>query len=272
MAEVDHINLHATASLLNDQADAKAVDQLFPNPPPCSGVKGLLGHTLGAAGAVEAVVSLLALERGFVPGTCGLEQPDPQCPCPVIATPLLDRRPRLVLSNAFGFGGNNASVLLEACLMECMSLLGFSACAPDAEFRAGLPFPAFDIDRDAIPPMLRRRSSQATQMAFSAAAAACAQADRSAAALPTVFASVAGEIQTTDLLCNELAKPEGVISPSAFHNSVQNTASGYWCIARQCTQPSSALSAGFDTFAMALLEAWCQLDCQGGEIAAGLLR
>lgn len=112
--EVDHINLHATASLLNDQADSSAVDQLFPNPPPCSGVKGLLGHTLGASGAVEAVVSLLALERGFVPGTCGLEQLDPQCPCPVIAKPLLDQPLKLVLSNAFGFGGNNASVLLEA--------------------------------------------------------------------------------------------------------------------------------------------------------------
>ncbi|MFI3184931.1 MAG: beta-ketoacyl-ACP synthase [Methylococcaceae bacterium] len=113
VGEVDYINLHATASLLNDLADAKAVQQLFPNPPPCSGVKGLLGHTLGATGAVEAVVSLLALERGFLPGTCGLEQVDPNCPCPVIASPRLDIAPKLVLSNAFGFGGNNASVLLE---------------------------------------------------------------------------------------------------------------------------------------------------------------
>jgi len=113
-AHVDYINLHATASTLNDHAEAKAVAGLFPNPPPCSGVKGLLGHTLGAAGAVEAVISLLALERGFLPGTCGLRHPDPQCPCQVIASPRLDRHPRLILSNAFGFGGNNASVLLEA--------------------------------------------------------------------------------------------------------------------------------------------------------------
>jgi 3-oxoacyl-[acyl-carrier-protein] synthase-1 len=118
IGEIDHINLHATASTLNDLAEAQAVASLFPNPPPCSGVKGLLGHTLGAAGAVEAVVSLLALERGFIPGTCGLDQIDPNCFCPVIAAPCLnqrwDRRPRLILSNAFGFGGNNASVLLEA--------------------------------------------------------------------------------------------------------------------------------------------------------------
>ncbi|OAH97435.1 hypothetical protein A1353_22850 [Methylomonas methanica] len=150
--------------------------------------------------------------------------------------------------------------------MEFMSLLGFAACAPDAEFRASLPFPAFDINRETIPPLLRRRSSQAMQMAFSAAAAACEQAQRSPSTLPAIFASVAGEIKTTDQICTELVKADGVISPAGFHNSVQNTAAGYWSIAQQCTQPASALAAGSDTLAMALLEAWCQLACQGGEL------
>lgn len=150
--------------------------------------------------------------------------------------------------------------------MEYMSLLGFAACAPDAGFRAGLPFAAGDIVRDAIPPLLRRRSSQATQIAFSAAVAACAAANRQASALPAVFASVAGEIQTTDQLCVELMKDGGVVSPSAFHNSVQNTVAGYWSIVQQCTQAATALAAGADTFAMALLEAWCQLACHGGEL------
>ncbi len=150
--------------------------------------------------------------------------------------------------------------------MECMSLLGFGACAPDPEFRACLPFPNVDIDRDTIPPLLRRRSSQAMQMAFSAATLACQQAQRSPETLPSVFASVAGEIQTTDLLCTELVKPDGVISPGGFHNSVQNTVAGYWTIAQHCIQPASALAAGYDTFAMAILEAWCQLDSLGGEL------
>ncbi|MGZ0079635.1 beta-ketoacyl-ACP synthase [Methylomonas sp. YC3] len=114
VGSVDYINLHATASSLNDLSEARAVASLFPNPPPCSGVKGLLGHTLGAAGAVETVVSLLALEHGFLPGTCGLRQPDPVCLFPVVDAPNLEISPRLILSNAFGFGGNNASVLLEA--------------------------------------------------------------------------------------------------------------------------------------------------------------
>ena len=151
-------------------------------------------------------------------------------------------------------------------MMECISLLGYAACAPDQAFRASLSLPVEDIDRNTIPAMLRRRSSQAIQMAFSVATAACVHANRSPAGLPSIFASVAGEIQTTDLLCNELVKPDGVISPSAFHNSVQNTAAGYWCIAQQCTHPASALAAGSDTVAMALLEAWSQLACYGGEL------
>ncbi|MCK9608894.1 MAG: beta-ketoacyl-ACP synthase [Methylomonas sp.] len=112
--QIDYINLHATASILNDLSEAKAVRRVFRNPPPCAGVKGLLGHTLGAAGAVEVAISLLALDKGFLPGNCGLRQADPQCALPIVAEPNLNHQPRLILSNAFGFGGNNASVLLEA--------------------------------------------------------------------------------------------------------------------------------------------------------------
>ncbi|MFZ4698601.1 MAG: beta-ketoacyl synthase chain length factor [Candidatus Methylumidiphilus sp.] len=151
-------------------------------------------------------------------------------------------------------------------MMECMTLLGFGACAPDSEFRASMPFPAGDIDRGAMPASLRRRASQAMLMAFSAADVACKRAGRPPSGLPSVFASVAGEIQVTDRLCIELAKPDGVVSPTAFHNSVHNTTAGYWGIAHHCTRPSTALAAGQDTFAMALLEAWCQLACHGGEL------
>ncbi len=109
--QVNYICLHATATPLNDLAEAKAVTGVFDDPPPCSGVKGLLGHTLGAAGAVNAIVSLLAMERGLLPGTCGLQESDPHCIGSVLAAPCPGVYPRLVLSNAFGFGGNNASIL-----------------------------------------------------------------------------------------------------------------------------------------------------------------
>lgn len=150
--------------------------------------------------------------------------------------------------------------------MRCMSVLGFAACSSDTELRRRLPFPCGDIRRETVPAALRRRSSQAMQSAFSAATEACHHTGGLPAELPAIFASVAGEIQTTDQICTELVKPDGMISPSAFHNSVQNTAAGYWSIAHRCTQAASAVTAGRNTFAMGLLEAWCQLACHGGEL------
>lgn len=151
-------------------------------------------------------------------------------------------------------------------MMDAISILGVAACSPNPRLRAKTTFPLLDIERESIPPLLRRRSSQATQLAFTVASTVCRQSGRSPADLPTIFASVAGEIQTTDQLCIELTKPDGVISPGAFHNSVQNTAAGYWSIASACRQAATAISAGEASFAMALLEAWCQLACHGGEL------
>jgi hypothetical protein len=148
--------------------------------------------------------------------------------------------------------------------MECLSLLGFGVATTDSSVHSRLPFPSTDIDREAIPPPLRRRTSQATQLAFSAASAACRMAGRLPAELPAVFASVGGELKLTDGLCIELARTNGVISPTAFHNSVQNTAAAYWSIAHGCAEAASAVAAGHDTFAMALLETWCQLRADGG--------
>jgi hypothetical protein len=145
-----------------------------------------------------------------------------------------------------------------------MTLLGFGAATSDAELRESLPFPAPDIDRSALPSLLRRRTSQATQLAFCAADRACQQARRSPAELPAVFACAGGEIQTTDALCLELAAPRGFVSPTAFHNSVHNTAAGYWSIVHRSTRAATALAAGHETFAMALLEAWCWLAAEGG--------
>lgn len=150
--------------------------------------------------------------------------------------------------------------------MQQMTVLSFAACTPDTIFAGKLPFVCSDMHRDCIPPALRRRSSQAMQLAFTSASAACEQAQRSPETLPALFASVAGEIQTTDQLCHELVKADGLVSPSAFHNSVQNSAAGYWSIAHHCTLPCSAIAAGQHTAAMALLETWCQLSTQGGEL------
>lgn len=150
--------------------------------------------------------------------------------------------------------------------MDAMSLMSFAVCTPDSAIQALLPFAASELNREAIPALLRRRTSQATQLALSVGHEACLKARRSPAQLPSIFASMGAEIQTTNLICIEISKADGVVSPTAFHNSVQNTAAGYWSIVQQSTQPTSALAAGEDTFAMGLLEAWSQLSCYGGEL------
>jgi 3-oxoacyl-[acyl-carrier-protein] synthase-1 len=110
--QVDYINLHATASSLNDLAEAQAVQRVFGSETPCSGLKGLLGHTLGASGSMEIIITLLALQHGFLPGTCGLKMPDSEFKINVLTEPQTASTLRHALSNAFGFGGNNASALL----------------------------------------------------------------------------------------------------------------------------------------------------------------
>lgn len=106
-AAIDYVNLHGTATPANDAVEAVVVADLFPATTRASSTKGWTGHTLGAAGIVEAVACLLALQHGFVPGTLNCSEPDANCG-PQLALDNEDRAPRLALSSSFGFGGNNA--------------------------------------------------------------------------------------------------------------------------------------------------------------------
>ncbi len=105
-ADVDYINLHGTATPQNDAVEAALVARAFPATTLASSTKGWTGHALGAAGMVEAVVALIALRDGFVPGTLNSAALDPACgPQVTLANRAL--APRVALSNSFGFGGNN---------------------------------------------------------------------------------------------------------------------------------------------------------------------
>lgn len=109
--EIDYVNLHGTGTPANDLSEDRAVDRVFSGAVPVSATKGWTGHTLGASGAVEAVLSLLCIEAGLVPGTLNTERVDP-----ALCAPLVRRSERRtihrVLSNAFGFAGNNCALVL----------------------------------------------------------------------------------------------------------------------------------------------------------------
>jgi 3-oxoacyl-[acyl-carrier-protein] synthase-1 len=109
--DIDYINLHGTATPANDRIEDQAVSAVFGNKTACSSTKGWTGHTLGAAGATEAVISALCLTREFVPGTLNTERLDPNVTSRVVLENH-DRPIRRVLSNIFGFGGNNCSLIL----------------------------------------------------------------------------------------------------------------------------------------------------------------
>ena len=109
-AQVGYLNLHGTATPANDSIEAKAVAFLFPPHLHASSTKGWTGHTLGAAGIVESVIALLALESGMLPGILNSDTPDPACG-PQIRFDNAQRDIRFAMNNSFGFGGNNASLV-----------------------------------------------------------------------------------------------------------------------------------------------------------------
>jgi 3-oxoacyl-[acyl-carrier-protein] synthase II len=113
-ASVAHVNAHGTSTPLNDAAEAEALAKLFGTPgPPVTSIKGVTGHSLGAAGALEALATVESLRRGLLPPTAGTDQVDPELP--QIDLVLGDPRPWTpgpALSNSFGFGGHNGSLVL----------------------------------------------------------------------------------------------------------------------------------------------------------------
>ena len=114
--EVSYINAHGTATQLGDVAETLAVKDIFADAAykiPISSTKSMLGHLLGAAGSVEAVISVKAVQEGVAPPTINLEHPDPQCDLDYIPEGARELDIKLALSNSFGFGGHNVSLLFK---------------------------------------------------------------------------------------------------------------------------------------------------------------
>ena len=112
-ADVAHVNAHGTSTPLNDAAEASALGKVFNGqPPPVTSTKGCTGHLIGAAGAAEAVASILAIKHGLVPPTANHERLDPEIELDVVAGDARAVAAGPVLSNSFGFGGHNAALVV----------------------------------------------------------------------------------------------------------------------------------------------------------------
>ncbi len=112
-AEVDYVNAHGTATPFNDACEARALLQTCPHAP-VSSTKGQMGHSLGAAGAIEAAFCVMALREKFLPANINFRAPDEGVALEFVANAARAAAPRIALSNSLGFGGANASLVLEA--------------------------------------------------------------------------------------------------------------------------------------------------------------
>ena len=112
--DIDYINAHATSTPLGDLAECNAVKSIFDSPPPISSTKSMTGHTLGAAGAVESIFSILSIVNNISPPTINLNNPDEGCDLDFVPNEARDMTIDISLNNSFGFGGTNSTLIFKS--------------------------------------------------------------------------------------------------------------------------------------------------------------
>ena len=115
--EINYINAHGTSTQANDKAETHAIKRVFGDYAykiPISSTKSMIGHTIGAAGAIEAIICVLAIEKALIPPTINYKSKDPECDLDYIPNEARQNKVRFAISNSFGFGGNNASIIIKA--------------------------------------------------------------------------------------------------------------------------------------------------------------
>lgn len=112
--KIDYVNAHGTSTPVNDRNETAALKALFGDKcPPVSSTKGQTGHCLGGAGAIEAVISIMAMRDGIIPPTINYETPDPECDLDYVPNKARKAELKAVMSNSFGFGGTNGVVIFK---------------------------------------------------------------------------------------------------------------------------------------------------------------
>ena len=273
--EIDYINLHGTGTVDNDRAEARAIRDLFGDPPPLSSIKGIFGHSLGAAGAIEAAASVLCISRGFVPPNVGCSVPDPGLGLlPVLKGK--EGKVGAVLSNSFGFGGNNAALILadpargpgtakgrgmmEFSLSGMACLTGAGATDDTLErFHRGealLGRPDLGTIRTGLSAGSLRRLRRLPRMTLVLADAAHAASRAAGTEAPPegiYFGTGWGPLtETHDFLEQLFASDEKFTSPTDFIGSVHNAPASQAAIRLKARGPNITATGGDISFEQAL--------------------
>ena len=274
-SEIDYVNLHGTGTIDNDLAEAKAFNRLFDEEQPLvSSVKGTFGHTLSAAGAIEAVVSAKCVEAGMAPGSVGCHTLDPRLklsPLKESAVALI----RTVLSNAFGFGGSNASIVIgrsretqgaASPLPVPLAVTGI-ACITGAgdisetlnAFAKGLNCRGLLSEKEISRPLSTRavrRLKRLSRMGLSLATAAFENAGNHKEPGSVFFGTGWGGLsETHDFLEALYETDERFSSPTDFMGSVHNATAGRIAVKYSAKGPNITTTGGDYSFEQALMSA-----------------
>jgi 3-oxoacyl-(acyl-carrier-protein) synthase len=275
-SDIDYINLHGTGTRDNDTSEAKAVRALFGGSKPLlSSIKGACGHSLAAAGAIEAVVSAISISGSLVPANVGCRRPDPDLKLEPLMQPSL-RPLKTVLSNSFGFGGNNAAVVLGAAGRprpdkspvdtRPMAILG-SACITGIgrtertmRTAAGGGTCAGILDLTEISANLSagrvRRLKRFARLALSLAIAAHENSSTGDAPAAVFLGTGWGALsETRDFLGRLFETDEQFPSPTDFVGSVHNAAAGQIAMQFQATGANITMTGGDYAFEQSLMAA-----------------
>ena len=280
---IDYINLHGTGTPDNDLAEARAIVSLFSTPPPLSSIKGATGHGLAASGAIEAVVSCLAVSRGLVPGTVGCSQPDPALG--IVPQRTCAEQPiAAVLSNSFGFGGNNGCLVIGNAQSDhlgrapqpsevlaihgraCVTGAGLTQ-ASLARLHQGLSAAGLLAPEDLagrLPAKLIRRIKRLSRLTLLLAGEAHADAAGREQPAAVFMGTGWGALsETWDFLHRLTESAEQFPSPIDFVGSVHNSPAGQAAMLFNATGANLTASGGDYSFEQAMLAAQTLLPASG---------
>ncbi len=275
-ADIGYINLHGTGTADNDLAEARAIRALFGETvPPLSSIKGATGHSLAAAGAIEAVVCAMALRDGLIPANTGCIEPDPALGVMPLLAPL-EQDPSPVLSNSFGFGGNNACLVMSgpdaarvaparapifrfeaessACFTGSGDIEQTIAALIEGKLCRGM-LPLADISGK-LPPREVRRLKRLPRLVISLAMEAAGRAGSEAKPSSIFFGTGWGPLsETYDFLSKLFESGEQFTSPTDFVGSVHNAPAGQAAIWLKATGANITVTGGDYSFEQALFAA-----------------
>jgi 3-oxoacyl-[acyl-carrier-protein] synthase-1/3-oxoacyl-[acyl-carrier-protein] synthase II len=290
-SDIDYVNLHGTGTRDNDRAEARALAALFGSAMPMlSSVKGASGHSLAAAGAIEAVISAISISEGVLPATNGCRTADPELNVKPLLRPL-KKRVDAVLSNSFGFGGNNASIIVvspgkkrlpkKRTPLPPFSVMGHACITGAGRTRATMETFAngnacggvLDSGELAsgLSPNRVRRLKRFPRLALALSLDACGNAGDEQMPEAVFMGTGWGALsETHDFLERLFETDERFCSPTDFVGSVHNAAAGQIAMYFEARKANLTMTGGDYSFEQALTAAELMRgDCRGGVLVVG---